>query len=50
MRQAVARGRLEVRDGAWLVGVALEVPGCVPYTTLDNVPGRAVWVYRGADL
>jgi SAM-dependent methyltransferase len=50
MPQALAKARLELRDEAWLVSLAFEVPGCVPYTTLDNVPGRAVWVYRGADL
>lgn len=50
MPQAMAKAQAELRNEAWLVSLAFDAPGWIPYAVLDSVQGRAVWVYRGQDI
>ena len=46
MPHAVAKARAELKAGAWLVSLEFEAQELEPFTVLNTVPGKPVWVYR----
>ena len=46
MPRAVAKARMELKPGAWLVSLEFEAQDLVPLAVLNTVPGKPVWLYR----
>lgn len=46
MARAVAKARLELQPGAWLVSLEFEAPALLPQARLRCPDGRTVWLYR----
>lgn len=46
MPRAVAKGRAELRPGAWLVSLEFEAPALLPQAHTLTPDGRPVWLYR----
>ena len=46
MPRAVAKARAELKNGAYLVSLEFEALSLKPFTRLDTVQGKPVWIYR----
>lgn len=44
--RAVAKARAELKNGAYLVSLEFEALSLKPFTRLDTVQGKPVWIYR----
>ena len=46
MPRAVAKARAELKNGAYLVSLEFEALSLKPFTRLDTVQGKPIWIYR----